>query len=63
MSRKNTSIRLFLIIFIFTTIGLSAWAISINFNNAFNLSTEQESVLYDFQNKTELKNPLKSSLP
>jgi hypothetical protein len=55
MSRKRSLIRLFLIVFTFTTIILSAWAVSINSNNDFDLSTEQETALYDFQNKTDLK--------
>jgi len=66
MNRNNAQIRLFLIVFTFTTIILSTWAVSINFNNDFALNTEQESAFYDFQNITDLKNsnnglPLKYS--
>jgi len=55
MNRNNAQIRLFLIVFTFTTIILSTWAVSINFNNDFALNTEQESAFYDFQHMTDLK--------
>lgn len=55
MNRKKTSIRLFLIIFTFATILLSTLAASINFNNDFELYTEQENALRDFQGITDLK--------
>jgi len=55
MNKKNTSISLFLIIFIFSTIFLNTLAISININNDFVLNTERESALIDFQDISALK--------
>lgn len=55
MNKKNTSISLFLIIFIFSTIFLNTLAISININNDFVLNNERESALIDFQDISALK--------
>ena len=55
MSRKNASIKPFLIIFTFVAIFLCTWAVSINIDNYFALDTEQEGVLYNFQNNFDLK--------
>jgi len=55
MNKKNTSISLFLIIFTFTTIFLSTFAISININNDFAFNNERESALIDFQDLSDLK--------
>ena len=55
MSRKNTSVSLFLIIFTFATIFLSTLVISINNNHDFEAINERESVLIDFQDSYALK--------
>ncbi len=55
MSRKNTSVSLFLIIFTFTTIFLSTLAISIKINHDFTVNNERESVIIDFQDSYALK--------
>ncbi len=55
MSRRNTSMKLFLVIFAFATLFLSTWLTSINIDNGNDLGSEQESVLYNFQYVTGLK--------
>ncbi|GAH55593.1 unnamed protein product, partial [marine sediment metagenome] len=55
MNRNNAQIRLFLIVFTFTTIFLSTWAVSINIDNDFVIDPEQESALFNYQYMTDLK--------
>lgn len=55
MFRQNKSMKLFLIIFTFTTLLFSISVVSINSNTQNTLSSDQQSVLYDFQHTNDLK--------
>jgi hypothetical protein len=55
MIRKNGYFRLVLIVFTFTTIILSIWAVSSNENNNFTLDAGKESFFNDFEDTIDLK--------
>lgn len=55
MFRKNKSLKLFLILFTFTTLILSIWVVSMNSNTENTLGSDQGSVLNDFQHINDLK--------